>query len=59
MTEHMDCPVVSSAGLLCGIIEVGFCLRAELIDKFYSSLEGKVLSGRKMSKKLFVNVELC
>lgn len=47
----MACPAVSSAGLLCGRIEAGFCLRAELIDKFYSSLQGRVLSGRKMSKK--------
>lgn len=59
LAEHVACPVVSSAGLLCGRIEVGFCLRAELIDRFYSLLEGRVLSGRKTSKKLFVDVELC
>lgn len=56
---HVACPVVSSGGLLCGRIEVGFCRIAELIDKFCSSLEMRVLSGRKMSKKLSVNVELC
>lgn len=47
----MACPVVSSAALLHGRIEVGFCLRAELIVKFYSLLQGRVLPGRKMSEK--------
>lgn len=47
LTEHVAWPVVPRAHLLCWRIWVVFSCRAELMDKFCSSLEGRVLSSRK------------